>query len=644
MSLSIAILLAGLTVSQNPTVNPETGMARDVQPRIEPPVVTPRPSPEVRSPSTTASPGMAPPATTSTPGLNSEAPGRTPLRRPGTDALPSQPPTTGSPNQPGADASRPTVADGRTPGEVYPLSFATESLELSQVLKTALDNNLDLRSTAFDVAISEKNIMAALGAYDVFMTSSVYAAKAVTPQRGSQIAFNLGSTQVGGSVGFERKLETGGTVNLTVGASRSVTIQPLNLFNAAAGTTNLASYLVAPTLTLTHPLLRNAGLRVNRADIDRARLATTRAEAGEMLSAQTIVRDLILAYWDLLFASRDLDNKRRTAATTAEQHRRTQAEVTAGRKSQLDLDTIYQSLVARENDVVLAENVLLDRSLTVRTLMGQEFIDRKVLGIIPQTDPQALALEPVDLNAKVKQALKAHPQLRQLELSIASQRIDELVAANKRLPQLDSRLTCSPQGRGIDQRADLPTGKPPLPADWGVAFKNFINTGDAREKSGLLADYSVRLELNLNWDIQNRTPRANHERVVLEMRRAEAQLRRNQQNIAMSVIRAVNAQRTAGARMTITSESVRLAEANVRAEEARNRVGRSTSYDVLFRQDELAIAQYNALSAQVDYLRATVDLQMLTGELLQSYGLELASRSARISQDDQASADPGRYK
>jgi outer membrane protein TolC len=124
------------------------------------------------------------------------------------------------------------------------------------------------------------------------------------------------------------------------------------------------------------------------------------------------------------------------------------------------------------------------------------------------------------------------------------------------------------------------------------------------------------------------------------MRRAEAQLRRNRQNIAAAVIRAVNAQRTAGARMTISAESVRLAESNLRAEEARSRVGRSTSYDVLFRQDELAIANFNALSAQIDYLRATVDLQMYTGELLQSYGLELASRAARISQDDQSQADP----
>ena len=95
--------------------------------------------------------------------------------------------------------------------------------------------------------------------------------------------------------------------------------------------------------------------------------------------------------------------------------------------------------------------------------------------------------------------------------------------------------------------------------------------------------------------------------------------------------RALTPLASAPSRMTTTPEAQRLAAANLRAEEARNRVGRSTSYDILFRQDELAIAEFNALNAQIDYLRATVELQTLTGELLQSYGLELASRAARIS-------------
>lgn len=534
----------------------------------------------------------------------------------------------------------------RTPQETYPLSFATESLELSQVLKTALDNNLDLRSAAFDVAISEKNIMVALGVFDVFLNSSAFVQKTLTPPRGSQILLNTGQKTIGASLGVDRKFQSGGTLNFSLNTTRSVTNQPLNITNPAAGTTDIASYVVRTAFTFTHPLLRNAGFQVNRADINRAKLATSRAEAGEMLMAQTIIHDLILAYWDLLFASRDLDNKRRAASTTAEQHRRTQAEVTAGRKSQLDLDTIYQSLVARENDVVLAENVLLDRSLTLRTLMGQDFVDRKVLGIIPTTDPQALAPATVDLQAKIKQASEYHPQLKQLQISLASQRIDELVAANRRLPQLDTRLQFTPQGRAVDAAPKPEQGYPPIAGNWSTAFKNYFNKADqiGENGKGLLADYDVRLELNLQWDIQNRGPKATHERIIIEMRRAEAQYRRAQQNISMSVIRAVNAQRTASARMTITSEAVRLANSNLRAEEARNRVGRSTSYDILFRQDELAIAEFNALNAQIDYLRATVELQTLTGELLPSYGLELASRAARISREGQEGADPSRYK
>jgi hypothetical protein len=112
----LATLLAGLTVSQNPTINPETGTVNDVQTRIQPPVVTPRPSPDVQSPSTTASPGINPPRPTESL-TNSTAPGRTPLRRPG-DVTPTPPTpgtTTGAPQ---TGPQTPLPADTRTPNEV----------------------------------------------------------------------------------------------------------------------------------------------------------------------------------------------------------------------------------------------------------------------------------------------------------------------------------------------------------------------------------------------------------------------------------------------------------------------------------------------------------------------------------------------
>lgn len=628
MLSALVTLLAALVGAPTPGgLDPNTGMVTDPRVQPAPPPPDPRNTPTVNfNPSPTA-PATTP---TSTPPSTGPTTGRgVPLRpRPlPTDLPPAPGPSEQPPLPPGAELRG-------DPRELYPLSFAVEELELSQVLKTALETNIDLRSTAIDIAITEKQLMAALGAYDVFLTANATALKQVAPQRGSQFALFVGQKTLSGSFGFDRKLESGGQINLTFLTSRTSTIQPINIANAGAGTRLLTTYLIAPTLTFNHPLLRNAGVRVNRADIDRARIARSQMEANEQQIAQQAVRDLILAYWDLLFASRDLDNKRRSAATTQEQHRRVKAEVSAGRKSQLDLDTITQTLIARENEVVLAENLLLDRSLTLRTLMGQTFEDRKVLGIIPKTDPQALAARDFDLQAEIKKALAANPQLRALEISISSRRIDELVAANQRLPQLDFRFIFTPQGRSIDFAAVPEAGLPAKRATWSEVFKNFFNATDGATdiSSGLFADFTMRGELNFSFDIQGRAPKANHERVVLEIQKAELNFQKSRQQISVAVIRAVNAMRNASARMTITSESVRLAESNLRAEEARYRVGRSTSYDVLFRQDELALAQFNALNAQIDYLRATVELQNLTGQILPAYGLDLVGgRAARQS-------------
>lgn len=637
LGLTVTVLAALLDAPAPGTLDPNTGMPVDVQQRANPPPVEARPAPGVnfgQSPTSVTPPATRPP-TSSDP----SAP-RTPLMRPRPEAAPTNmPPGTGPSDQ----AMQPS-APAPDPASLYPLSFAAESLSLSDVLKSALDGNIDLRNSAIDIAITEKQITAALGAYDVFFLAGATASKAVTPQRGSQLTFNVGQQQLSGNFGFERKLESGGTVNFTVTTTRSSTLQPLNIQNAAAGVRSLNAYFVSPSLTLTHPLLRNAGVRVNRADIDRARIARTQMEANQLQMAQTAIHDIILAYWDVLFASRDLENKRRSASTTSEQHRRVKAEVAAGRKSQLDLDTIYQSLVARENEVVLAENTLLDRSLTLRQFMGQDFSGRKVLGVLPQTDPQALAPREIDLEGEIKKAFQANPQLRSLEIGIASRRVDELVAANARLPILDFRFQFAPQGRSIDQIANVDTGISAKRASWPEAFQNFFTATDVAKvnfNTGPFADFNISGSLNFNFDIQGRTPKANHERVVLEIRKAEYNLQKSQQQISMSVIRSVNAMRTASARLTITSEAVRLAESNLRAEEARFRVGRSTSYDVLFRQDELALAQFNALSAQIDYLRATVELQTLTGQLLPSYGLELSGAAAPRQS---SSPTGGRYR
>jgi outer membrane protein TolC len=554
-------------------------------------------------------------------GADRPAPGGTGEPRAAEPSPTSGDPLAPTPTDPAAPAT--TRIEPKTTIQLeadYLPPFPSEDLELSEVLKSSINENLALRGNLVDVEINEARVMAALGAYDVFLLAGVNASVSETPRRGSQIVFLTGSRTLGGNVGFRRKLETGGTIQLQFNFNRRVDNQ-LNPFNPSVGAFSLSQYVVQPSLTINQPLLQNAGLRVNRADINKAKIAVTQAEALRLVNAQNLVRDIVSSYWDVLFAHRDLANKRRSVELAKQQLDRTNALVAAGRQSPVEAKAVEQALAARESDVLTAENALLDRSLTLRQHMGQEFASRKVLGVLPATDPEVVPRE-INTQAEIDRALAQNPQLRQLELALASGRIDELVAANRRLPLLDFSASFTPQGRSIDTIPDPSTGSPGTQASWAEAFKNMFN--DDPIADGLLADWTLTGALTLTWDVQNRGPKGNHEVARLNIKKAEINLATSRQQITTGIIRAAYSVRTTAKVMDTAQVSLDLSLQNLAAEQARFEVGRSTNFDVLLRLDEVDKAQAAALSAQVAYLKALVQLQALNGEILPAYGLDLS--------------------
>jgi outer membrane protein TolC len=498
--------------------------------------------------------------------------------------------------------------------------FPSSELQLSDALRFAVDHNLDLANNAEDIAISEATVLTAVGAFDVFVTAGLNGAISESPQRGSQFQFAQGSRSIGGSLGFFRSLETGGRIQLDIGFTRGETDQPINIFDPNTGTTTLSSYSIVPRLTLTHPLLKGAGLRVNRADINRAKIARSQAEARRQLTAQNAVRDVVSAYWDVLFAQNDLLNKRQSVVLAQRQLDRTNALVAAGRLAPVEAKAVEQALAARESEVLLAENSLLDRSLTLRTVMGEDFTGEGAIGVVAVTDP-VVQPRAIAIDEAVRRAIEADPQVRQLELALATKEIDEVVAANGRLPQLDFEGSFTPQGRSVDTAPSAATGEPTQKGSWGEAFRNVFSDDVGSE--GLFADWTLSGSLTLTWDVQNRAPRGTHQRVLAELRQARNNLAQTRRTTSTAAIRAANGLRTTGKRMQVAAISLDLAEENLSAEQARFEVGRSTNFDVLQRLDERDKAAAEALSAQVEYLKGLVQLQALTGEILPAYGLDV---------------------
>jgi outer membrane protein TolC len=500
-----------------------------------------------------------------------------------------------------------------------PPPFRSDALGLSDALAHAARDNRELAIAALEVRVSEARVLAALGAWDVQVTADLGASISQTPQRGSQYAFDTGRRSIGGGVGIRRAIETGGAVAVDFDTRRMQIDQPNDPRDPTAGRTTLSAYSVTPTLTFSHALLRGAGRKVARAPVTRAKIVKTSAEAGRRASAQNVARDVIRGYWALLFAHRDLANKRRSASLVQLQIDRTARLVKAGRRSRLDLKAIEQAAAARDADVSRAENALLDASLALRRHMGQNIAGRDTLGLVPTTDPQVQP-KTIVVEDEIARALETNPALRQLELELDALGVDARVAANARLPRLDVSTSFSPQGRSIDRAADPAAGVQARKATWGGAFGNIFS--DDVQADGVLADWMLSGNVTLTWDVQNRSARGARQQVELGVEQVELRLAQAREDLIAEVVRTTSRLRTAGKTITAAELSEELARENLAAEQSKFELGRATNYDVLLRLDELDAAAALALGARVEYLGALAELQALTGEILPAYGLE----------------------
>lgn len=513
--------------------------------------------------------------------------------------------------RPPAPPPAPTVDLQKVPAE---LPFACEPLSLADVLREAAENNPQLESAELDVEIAEASILEALGAFDLTVTANANFSVQEQPQRGSQFAFQRGTRSGGFGFGFERRLETGGQISLTLDTQKARLTQPLDVTNPAGGSQVLQAFSVRPTLSITHPLLQGVGLKVNRAQVHKAELATTSAEADRLDVAQDLARSVVVGYWKVLYAHRNWNNRQRSLDSANRQLQRTEVLVRKGRKSQLDRKAVQQAVAAREAELYKAETAVLDASLELRALMGQRPSSAKTLGVFPVTDPEVQPRD-IDIAREVERTLSNHPKIRGAELRIASRQIDEKVAANNRLPRLDAGLSLTPQGRAIDTAGDPTTGAPGSRATWGEAFGNmFDSTG--------FADWTVQGDITLRWDVRNRQAKGAYQRAERSRKQAEVELEALRQGLEVDVIRAANRVRTASKVMDAAQLSHELARENLEAEETKLQAGRASAYDVLLRLEDADEAATEALRARTDYLEALVELQALNGEILPAYGLE----------------------
>ena len=511
------------------------------------------------------------------------------------------PPAVGEESPPGDTPppdSAPAKVDAATPamatnaGEVEPAGKeAGERLELTvaDVRSEAISNNLEIKTELVRPSLLKQDRLEAearfLPTAFARYTYSDFDAPGLPPTRAPN-----DSTTVDGEVGLQIPLQTGGTAQISMPVTRT---------DFGVPDVDIA-YDAAASLSLSQPLLRDAGRKVNLAPITVARLLERQQDASTKLAILNVLAGADRFYWNLYAATRTVEVRLEQYARAQEQERQATRLADEGVVPAIEIVRARSGVARRIDDIIRAENARRQVEREVKRAMNRA--DLPVSGataLIVTSRPNPARIV-IDRKAALATAAQNRMELLALELQLAADSLSVDVARNQKLPRLALDYTFRYLGVGnkFSRALDL------------LGSQDF-------------ADQSIGLTLEVPLGNQARVAR--YEKAVL-LRALDLATREQQyQLIERQVLDTIDQLEEAWQRILAARQETLLAAHNFQAEQRQFILGVRTSTDVLIAADFLAEAQIRELDALSTYEIAKIDTAFVTGTLLGDGRIELAT-------------------
>ncbi len=388
-------------------------------------------------------------------------------------------------------------------------------------------------------------------------------------------------------------LLTGGNVDLNYSPARTNFNQ-----DVARGFLFNPSYTGGLALTLTQPLLRNAGIDVTKTFI---RIAQNNATVEEHVFRDrvlTVLATVEQTYWEVVFTNENLKVAEAALKAAQELLASNRAKAKAGIMSIVDVLQAEAAVASRVEQVLVADKTIRDQEDQLRRLLNPAEEDlRQDLRLTPLDQP-VVTLEPISLQEAIDIAIEQRPEIVQAKKNMETSDLNTKFAKNQILPTLSFQGTMGLAGLGKD-------------------YNNSVNSNF----SGDFYNYGAGLVLS--YPLGNRSAWSTYNKRQLEEKNAEASFVSVRQQIIVGVREAVRRVQTDFKRIETTRSARIMAEKQLQAEQERLKVGLSTTRFVLDFQRDLATAQGNELRATVDYNKSLSNLARHKATTLDRYNLQL---------------------
>ncbi|MCU0567495.1 MAG: TolC family protein [Oculatellaceae cyanobacterium Prado106] len=458
-------------------------------------------------------------------------------------------------------------------------------MTLPDVVTLLLQNNQELKNAALERIVQRQELRQAESAFSpqfqpllgigMSQTLSDGGFAGGAPLNSSSVggfggSMSGGSDRLSNGTVITRGAQVAGQLRTPLGTSLSVTVNPFESQRIG--------------VTVTQPLLRGVGARVNQAPVNQARLTEEQNQWALQQRISEQITEAGVAYRALARAQEALRIEQASLEQQQQELNFVQVLVDAGRRARSELVQVRANIATTETRVLTAQNALeqaksnllnlLDLEESLAIAIPPELIAEFQTGEIPAAQYAAMQVEQL-----LPAAYENRPEYQQALLAIEVAKQGQIIAQD-------------------NQR-------------WGLDVQARMGVGDT-------SDVAAGVTLTRRFGDESLNTEQQRSEVTLQQRQND--LTRITEEIRLEVgdrLRDVN---SALARITAAQQATQLAEQRLEIATERFRRGRDGDlFQVLSLQNDIVLARNEEVNAKIDFLDAVSRLDQARGLTLGSW-------------------------
>ncbi len=492
-------------------------------------------------------------------------------------------------------------------------------MSMTQIVALVLQNNHDISVQDLNRVIETERIKMAKAAFDPRFEASYAYQYIDTPQNAQEFVATGGgaatiptaNTQTGlatpilaqptifeqrnhvSNLSLIQRLTNGATVE--VGTSQRILENTLNR-NRPPGIF-LPEYETYTGVTVTQPLLKDSGRNVNLTELRIAQSNARLANLEWRSRVAAAVANAMKIYYDVIFAHENMLVQRdaiRLAETLYAENKKRSDE---GVLSPIEVLVAEGAVFTRKEDALIAETQYVDRQNALQLLFRTGADTDRELRIIPGDRLKADFDVPSRVTLICAAQNSRYDILQAIEV-VDQRRMQSGFAKNQIKPRLD--LIASAGLHGLD-------------GSYGGSY------GAAADGQG--PEWTV----GITFSVPLGAKRARAEAAIARQqeRQAEIDADRIRAQITLELDTVLNRIRTDRQRVLTGRKGRDIAGQAMEGEIKRLGEGKSTTYQVLQYQNEYSQTRSRELAALADLNKGQLDLWLVTGQLMEKYGISI---------------------